>query len=359
MDNVPSDEDYWKPLYFSTIAGASTCIGAAIVFPLRKQEVSPQLMSFSMALAGSVMITISVISIGPECLHGAASDMLIAFERAVSFGVGCGLYILLSKYALPEPPEEILGDKLASLDDNNQNYSNSEVESLLESSIVEDVESSPTLTAKKDSSNDNETTVLRRRPSKEDIVEAEVKVVETEKMESSLSHNELYWGGHDLDTKDKRRAWRVGLLLFVSLLVHNFPEGLAVAATTIKSPSLGITVTIGIMIHNIPEGIAIAIPCHAARPNQPWLSFALASVSGLAEPLGALVALLFLRNIGDDPTAVLSLENILAFVAGTMTTVAVFELIPEGRRYHTGWPFWSGMLSGFVVMFITEVVIDT
>ena len=296
-------------------------------------------MSFSMALAGSVMITISVISIAPECLHGVTNNIWIAFERAISFGVGCGLYYLLSKYALPEP-EEIL---VSGLKNNDQNHDIHGTSPLIESTI-KDIESSPTM--KRKGCKENDVKVLRRK-------------VSSGNMDEKGWNHESYWGGEDLDTRDKRRAWRVGLLLFVSLLVHNFPEGLAVAATTIKSPSLGLTVTIGIMIHNIPEGIAIAIPCHAARPNQPWLSFALASVSGLAEPMGALVALLFLRNIGDDPNSVISLENILAFVAGIMTTVAVFELIPEGRRYHTGWPFWTGMVLGFVVMFLTEVVIDS
>merc|ERR1711933_155827 len=117
------------------------------------------------------------------------------------------------------------------------------------------------------------------------------------------TYNFEWTSGSDLKTKDQRKAWRISVLLFISLLIHNFPEGLAVAASAVRSEKLGFTVTIGIMIHNIPEGIAIAVPCLAARPNQPWLAFVMASVSGLAEPAGALVALLFFRNLGvlDDP----------------------------------------------------------
>ena len=169
--------------------------------------------------------------------------------------------------------------------------------------------------------------------------------------------------GTDIVTNEQRKAWRVAMLMFVSLLVHNFPEGLAVAASALESQKLGITVTIGIMIHNIPEGIAIAIPCLAARPNQPMLSFALASFSGLAEPMGAFVALLFLRNVekGVDgektEPPIFNLENILAFVAGVMIMVALWELFPEAKRHTTTTKkyFWHGTICGAVIMIMTEL----
>jgi len=167
--------------------------------------------------------------------------------------------------------------------------------------------------------------------------------------------------GGDLKSKEQRKAWRVAMLLFVSLLVHNFPEGLAVAASALESPSLGITVTIGIMIHNIPEGIAIAVPCLAARPDQPLLAFVLASVSGLAEPAGAFVALIFLRGMENESGAIISLENVLAFVAGIMVTVALLELFPEASRnaIETKKYYWYGTVTGVVVMTLTELCVPS
>lgn len=179
--------------------------------------------------------------------------------------------------------------------------------------------------------------------------------------------------GHDLESKDQQRAWRVAMLLFVSLIIHNFPEGLAVAASALESQKLGITVTIGIMIHNIPEGIAIAIPCLAARPNSPWLSFALASISGLAEPFGALVALFFLHDMKhttintvntteDFISTMICIENVLAFVAGIMITVSICELYPEGYRHasmenhqQSHLYFVSGTVCGIFIMVATEL----
>jgi len=146
------------------------------------------------------------------------------------------------------------------------------------------------------------------------------------------------------------------MLMFVSLLVHNFPEGLAVAVSALESEKLGITVTVGIMIHNIPEGIAIAIPCLAARPDKPWLSFALASISGLAEPIGAFVALLFLRDAAEEERT-FCMENTLAFVGGIMVMVSMWELFPEAKKHSVGDMsyFWMGTISGIVVMTLTEL----
>jgi ZIP family zinc transporter len=127
------------------------------------------------------------------------------------------------------------------------------------------------------------------------------------------------------------------------------------------------------MIHNIPEGIAIAIPCLAARPDQPWLSFVLASVSGLAEPLGAFVALLFLRGMGGNTSSDattgdivvtasdwISLENVLSLVAGVMVTVALWELFPEALRHSVEGKkkkthFWYGTFLGLFIMCLTEM----
>lgn len=84
--------------------------------------------------------------------------------------------------------------------------------------------------------------------------------------------------------------------MFVSLVIHNFPEGMAVAVTTHEKTSTGLAVMLAIAFHNIPEGIVIAVPCLAARPESPWLGVGLATLSGLAEPLGALVSLAFLQH---------------------------------------------------------------
>ena len=432
--NIDADAG-WNPLILSTIAGMSTCLGALIVFchPLedviddndeeiaqlndvtgasstqrtlsvkskRRRKVSPSTMAFSLALAGSVMITVSVVSIAPECLAASSmpTNVLMDTEansffifgitlmpinswpfmhRFLSFGMGCFLYFLMSKYAFPEP-EEILSTHSATLLNSSQIQ-----RSFSDNSKISDDESDNQQSSNKHTSESvgsktepNSSSLMRRGgssveyslemkslSSNDDPSPGKTKAVfrdNTDDHKSWLSCIRSFTTGSDLASAEARRANRVAMLLFFSLLIHNFPEGLAVAASALESDQLGLTVTIGIMIHNIPEGIAIAIPCLKARPDSPWLSFVLASVSGLAEPAGAFLSLVVLRGSnGQVFGGEGSLENVLAFVAGIMITVSLLELLPEAKR-HTSEnsigkkAYYSGLIVGFVVMVATEL----
>jgi len=455
--NIHADAG-WNPLILSTIAGMSTCLGALIVFchpveddedngtdqetaqltddtsdvnegegsqplnherrkfPIKlkgRRRVSPSTMAFSLALAGSVMITVSVVSIGPECL--AASSMpqnadlgngvdensffvfgitLMPFyswvflHRVLSFGLGCLLYFLMSKYAFPEP-EEILsthsetllntagvhsaaGGQLSFSD--SSKCSDEEDEELQPcsspngfdtNSIRSKAESTPASLMRRGGSSIEMETFTTERKGKDEPSPGKSKGVifrqSSMDQQSWISYLRNLTTGSDLATSEARRANRVAMLLFVSLLIHNFPEGLAVAASALESDQLGLTVTVGIMIHNIPEGIAIAIPCLKARPDSPWLSFVLASVSGLAEPAGAFLSLVVLRGSnGNAFGGEGSLENVLAFVAGIMITVSILELLPEAKRHASEnaagvKAYYSGIIVGFVVMVATEL----
>ena len=325
-------------------------------------------MAFSLALAGSVMVTVSVISIIPECLHDDSGEgdtfkmipvfSVMMFWRLAFFLLGAALYFALSWcFNVPEPEELMHSDGFHALVGANDDKD-------AEMSLSGHAERQPFLMeAGEDSSDRGMSPRMSPRIRKSTSSTA----LKTDspgdnngklKRDASSSAGFSAWStGKDLQSKEEQKAWRVAMLLFVSLLVHNFPEGLAVAASALESTNLGITVTIGIMIHNIPEGIAIAIPCLAARPDQPWLSFVLASVSGLAEPMGAFVALICMRGVEKDPNAIMSLENILAFVAGIMVIVSLCELFPEANRHATETRkyFWYGNISGIVVMVATEL----
>ena len=313
----------------SCLAGASTCVGAAIVFVWDASQIQ-QSMPFSLSLAASVMITVSVISILPECLEGVIEiekwqfvmvDVGKLSQRVFSFLLGCASYWMLSKLlqAFPEPETLLFGKSKI---ENDTIKEDDEEQGLVANDELRNTnntrpKSSPNQRIRRSSTTNRQ---LSRNTTSDSLA-----VSRTSSIESTDSQISEFQVKED----SKKRSWRVAMLLFVSLLCHNFPEGLAVAASSIESRQLGITVAIGILIHNIPEGIAIAVPCIAARPDQKWLAFWLASVSGLAEPLGAMVALGVLQN---EKYKNLSLENVLASVAGIMCAVAALELYPEAYR---------------------------
>eukprot|EP00980_Cylindrotheca_fusiformis_P005854 scaffold1231_cov107-Cylindrotheca_fusiformis.AAC.2 len=368
------DIEGWKfPLMLSFLAGASTCAGAAIVFVFDAKQIERS-MTFSLSLAASVMITVSVISIGPECLedivayHETTQQLTIELpqlgERLLSFAIGCCSYWLLSKAlaAFPEPetlfflpsppsPSPFLEKQHSSESDeerethhtvkqqqqqlvassqssggyhgNDHRHSKSTTTTTTTSPNVMTQRTAPqqdsSLRRSSSTGSREESTSIGKGTSSSFSTSFDNKAAQQSDFYDSKKSKE--------ETASKKRSWRVAMLLFFSLLFHNFPEGLAVVASTVESRQLGITVAIGILIHNIPEGIAIAVPCIAARPDAPWLAFWLASGSGLAEPLGAVFALSILR------TGTLPMENVLACVAGIMCTVSVLELYPEAIRH--------------------------
>lgn len=153
--------------------------------------------------------------------------------------------------------------------------------------------------------------------------------------------------------QDKAEHWRLGILMLVVLTAHNFPEGLAVAASAMDSKRMGILVAVAIAAHNIPEGIVIAVPVYAAsKSRKTAILWALGS--GLTEPLGALVAVAVLRPVLTDAI----LEGTLCVVAGMMFAVSFIELFPAAWKYRSPAAFAVGVLAGAAIMASTDYVLE-
>lgn len=141
---------------------------------------------------------------------------------------------------------------------------------------------------------------------------------------------------------------RMGLFSALAIAIHNFPEGLATFMGALHDPTLGISIAIAIAIHNIPEGIAVSVPLYYAtksRKKSFWYSF----VSGLAEPIGALIGYFILRRfISDSMFGV-----IFAGVAGIMVYISLDELLPTAEEYGEHHVAIGGLIGGMAVMAIS------
>jgi ZIP family zinc transporter len=147
-------------------------------------------------------------------------------------------------------------------------------------------------------------------------------------------------------TKELRR----GVILATAITIHNFPDGFAVGAGYSSGiAALGPVIALAIAIHNIPEGLAIALPFRKAGVSRSRCLL-YASGSGMAEPFGAVLAFLFLKSFPDF----LSLG--LGFAAGAMIYVASHELIPECHGHGNEIVASLGLIAGFILMLLIEVI---
>lgn len=114
----------------------------------------------------------------------------------------------------------------------------------------------------------------------------------------------------------------------VALAVHNFPEGIANFYANQKDEKFGVSIAVAIAIHNIPEGIAVALPILKSTGSR-WWAFALATLSGLAQPAAALIVGVALGTRINE-----FIEGLIfAIVAGIMIYIATVKLYPVSLEY--------------------------
>ncbi|MFA6688931.1 MAG: zinc transporter ZupT [Sphaerochaetaceae bacterium] len=141
------------------------------------------------------------------------------------------------------------------------------------------------------------------------------------------------------------KLMRTGVFSAIAIAIHNFPEGLATFMAGLVEPSLGISIAVAIAIHNIPEGISVSVPIYYATKNR-RKAFVYSFLSGLAEPVGALIGFFLLRSIFNDVTFGL----IFAMVAGIMVYISFDELLPTAEEYGEHHLVIGGVVAGMAVM---------
>ena len=157
--------------------------------------------------------------------------------------------------------------------------------------------------------------------------------------------------GAAAEAAQRQNLHRMGLFSALAIAIHNFPEGLATFVGGLQDPALGMSIALAIAIHNIPEGIAVSVPLYYATGSRKK-AFGLSFLSGLSEPVGALIGYFLLMRYFNDFVFGL----LFATVAGIMVFISLDELLPTAEKYGEHHVAMYGVVSGMAVMAISLVL---
>lgn len=160
-------------------------------------------------------------------------------------------------------------------------------------------------------------------------------------------------GIHDHGAHHK--LMRMGMFTALAIGIHNFPEGLATFLAALQDPGLGLVIAVAIALHNIPEGVSVSVPIFYATGSR-RKAFLYSALSGLAEPIGAIIAYAGIRYFLGGGREVVPSEImgvLFGGVAGIMVYISLDELLPTSRAYGKGHDSLLGLIAGMVVMAIS------
>lgn len=165
-----------------------------------------------------------------------------------------------------------------------------------------------------------------------------------------LPHEHFIKGVEGSRSRAMRRAW----LFVLAITIHNFPEGLSIGVAFAGDDGVGVGATslaAGISIQDLPEGMVVALALHSVGYSR-RLSAAIAILSGLIEPLAAVIGVVLMGV----SSALLPWG--LAAAAGAMLFVISHEIIPESHRQgHESWAT-GGLIVGFVIMMMLDTALS-
>ncbi len=143
---------------------------------------------------------------------------------------------------------------------------------------------------------------------------------------------------------------RTGVFTALAIGIHNFPEGFATFISSLDNLTLGLSIALAIAIHNIPEGMAVSLPIYHATGNKKK-AFWYATLSGFAEPIGAIIGFFILFPFMGEAT----LGVTFGLVAGIMIYISFDELLPAARVYGNAHTTIAGLVLGMFVMSISLI----
>jgi len=165
--------------------------------------------------------------------------------------------------------------------------------------------------------------------------------------DKAVPHEHLSAGRHGPDWMHLRRVW----LMVFAIALHNFPEGMAIGVGfSGGDTSVGVPLAAAIAIQDIPEGLVVAVALRTVA-YAPWQAALAGALTGLAEPLGAIIGVALTSGFAPLYPAG------LGFAAGAMLWVVSHEIIPETHRKGHEQAATLGLIGGFVVMMMLDTAL--
>ncbi len=167
-------------------------------------------------------------------------------------------------------------------------------------------------------------------------------------VDAMTPHEHLARGHEGPDIKAVSGIW----LFVFAIIIHNFPEGMALGISfAAENLSIGIPFTAAIALQDMPEGLAVVLALRAAGVNSSK-AVGVGIASGIMEPVGALLGVSITSQLG------FAYPLGLALSAGAMIFVVSHEVIPETHRGNHPMPATLGLMIGFCIMMVLDVVLS-
>jgi len=277
----PTNQEIGNAFLLTLGAGSSTVIGAAVAFTMKKEDLAKERSTFlagCLSFAAAVMVYVSFIEIWPashEAYEEVADTEQVAhiFTSMTFFG---GIFV---GYICSKAVDSCkLGPAEAVVQQNDEKK-------------TEDVEMGKSVPGGGDDDSQSASLIITDK--------------ETE----------------------KAGLLRTGIVTAVSIALHNFPEGIVTFLSALADWHVGVATAFAIAVHNIPEGISIAVPYYYASESR-WKAFVVAFLSGMAEPVGALIGWAIVHNVWEDDV----FGVMFGVTAGIMVYISFCELLPLARK---------------------------
>jgi len=185
----------------------------------------------------------------------------------------------------------------------------------------------------------------------EDSIEILINANGQSKPHLHYGHRHRHHHEHRGVKKDVNLA-KTSIFIFFGVFIHNFPEGMATFIGTLTHIQLGILLAVAIALHNIPEGIAVAVPIYVYTLNKKK-AFKWSFISGMSEPLGAILTWLILFPFIND----FILNAMLGAVGGIMVYISLDELLPISRSMAKEHYSIVGIMTGMLIMAVSLLIL--